>query len=111
MTSRRRSCLSLAGPIERLLASKEPPVHDNIALEWLPDSAARGYNLWFVTRKEDIPLARQASSPPAIAVAGCAVPAPAMGLTCSDVGAISRDPSLAFFYQARAFCDATTEGP
>ena len=105
------SCLSLAGPIQRLLASKEPSTPDNIDLEWLPDPAAIGYNLWYVTRKEDIPLARQTSSPPAVPVADCAVPTPAAGLTCMDIGAVSRDPSLPFFYQVRSYCDATTEGP
>jgi len=105
------SCASIAGPIQRLLASKESSTPDNIALEWLPDVAASGYNIWYVTRKEDVPLARQTSSPPAIAVSGCAVPAPAAGLSCTDIGAVSRSPSLPFFYQARAYCDATTEGP
>ena len=101
----------LPSRIERLLVSKPATMPDTIALAWLPDSAAAGYNVWYVTRKDDIDLARQSSSPPAIPVAGCAVPTPAAGVTCTDVGAVSRDPSRPFFYQVRAYCDAVTEGP
>jgi len=105
------SCAASARPIRVLLAVKSSTSPENIELQWLRDFAASGYNLWYVTRKGDIPLARQSSSPPAIPVAGCAVPTPAAGLTCTDVGAISRDPSRPFFYQVRAYCDAVTEGP
>ena len=89
--------------------SRERLRHRSHNLDWGDFSS--GYNIWYVTRKEDIALARQTSSPPAVPVAGCAAPAPAAGLTCTDIGAVSRDPSLPFFYQARAFCDATTEAP
>jgi hypothetical protein len=65
----------------------------------------------FGAHHEDIDLARQASQPPAMGVAGCSAPAPAPGNACTDFGAISRGAPTVFFYQVRAACDALSEGP
>ena len=67
--------MASTGPIAGLLAVRSPSARDDLVLQWQPDLVANGYNLWYVGRKEDIPLARQQSAPPAIAVSGCAVPA------------------------------------
>ena len=100
--------------LEQKLRSKKILSPDDVRFQWQLDLAANGYNLWYVGQKQQIPMANQANqqpSGPAIAVSGCAVPAPAPGPTCSDVGAVSRGAPTIFFYQAHAYCDATTEGP
>ena len=61
--------------------------------------------------EDQIDLARAASSPPAIPVAGCAPPVSAATNACTDLGAVSRGTPALFFYQVRAFCDPASEGP
>ena len=75
------------------------------------DLAAIGYNVWYVERKEDVPLARASSAPPAVPVASCAIPSPTLVPACTDAGAVSRGAPGVSFYQVRAHCDALTEGP
>ena len=41
----------------------------------------------------------------------CAVPMPAGTNACTDAGAVPRGSPARFFYQARTYCDAATEGP
>jgi hypothetical protein len=104
-------CVLAASPIRQVKAVKQRARRDDIDFTWLPDRVGNGYNIWYVLDKKDIPLARQSSSPPAIPVDGCAVPAPATGPACTDHCAVSRgDPTL-FFYQVRTCCDASNEGP
>jgi hypothetical protein len=110
LSSEPASCAVAAMAIRGLLAAKSLTAPGDVFVEWLPDAAAAGYNLWYVTDKADIPDARLGGAP-AIPVAGCAVPTPAAGVTCTDVGAVTRDPSRPFFYQVRVYCDAMTEGP
>jgi hypothetical protein len=102
---------SAAAPIEQVKAVKQPADPDSIDFNWLADPAANGYNIWYVTAKEEIDQARQSSSPPAVPVTGCSVPAPATATACTDQGAVSRDAPTSFFYQVRTYCDASNEGP
>ena len=104
-------CSNAAVAIARLKAVKPLANHDSIDFTWDPDSAANGYNIWYVPLKADIPSARQTSSPPATPVAGCSVPSPASGNACTDVGAVSRGTPTMFFYQVHSYCDAKSEGP
>jgi hypothetical protein len=101
-------CASTAAPIRWLKAKKNQGT--DVYLTWDPDPAANGYNLWYVTRPQDIPLARQTSSPPAVAVSGCGPTSPPL-TNCTDFGAATREPSLTYFYQVRTYCDPTHEGP
>jgi len=104
-----RSCASTASAVIELMAVTE--LAGDVRLSWTGDPAAAGYNVWYVRLRAQIPQARQAGSPPAIGVAGCAVPAPTATATCVDLGAIGRDAPAVFFYQVRAYCDDATEGP
>jgi hypothetical protein len=104
-------CVEAAAAIRQVRAVKERANPDDIDFTWFPDGAGTGYNIWYVTSKEEIPQARQSSSPPAIPVTGCAVPSPATATACTDQGAVSRDAPTAFFYQIRTYCDALNEGP
>lgn len=106
-----RSCATAAAPIEGLLATRQAASPDDVALSWLADPLASGYNVWHVTTKAKIPLARQASQPPALPVVGCATPTPAGGTSCIDAGGVGRGSPAVFFYQVRASCSATEEGP
>ena len=83
----------------------------DIQFQWHRDLAAFGYNVWYVERKEDIPLARASSAPPARAVASCALRSPELDPACTDPGGVSRDAPQPLFYQVRAYCDDETEGP
>ena len=69
------------------------------------------HNVWYVTDKADIDRARLDSAPPAVGVAGCSVPSPAGGPSCTDRGAVARDFLTLYYYQVRVSCDATSEGP
>jgi hypothetical protein len=104
-------CLSAATPIRQVKVVKQPANLDNVDFTWLADPAGSGYNIWYVTSKEEISQARQSSSPPAIPVAGCAVPSAATAAACTDQGAVSRNAPACFFYQIRTYCDASNEGP
>ena len=95
----------------QLLHAVKSPSRTDADFSWSADPDAAGYNLWYVTLKTDVPRARQATAPPAVAVARCAVPSQAAGTTCSDPGAVSRGTPATFFYQVHTYCDATTEGP
>ena len=100
-----------AGPIADLTATRRPLTSADIELEWSAETLASGYNLWIVDRKVDIDRARQATQPPAVPVLACAAPSPTVVARCTDVGAVPRGAPGSFFYQVRAFCNATTEGP
>ena len=106
-----KPCPSPPGVIGGVLAVKGPSSFDDVSLSWVPDLAANGYNIWYVGRKDEIDLARQANQPPAVPVVGCATPSPASGSSCTDVGGVSRGVPTIFFYQVRAFCDPLAEGP
>jgi hypothetical protein len=104
-------CTEAAAPIRRVKAVKEPANLDSIDFAWVRGGVGSGYNIWYVTAKDEIPQARQSSSPPGMPVAGCAVPSPATAAACTDQGAVSRDGPTSFFYQVRTYCDASDEGP
>ena len=85
--------------------------HGSDALfEWSSVPGATGFHVWYVSDKREIDLARAASAPPAIGVLGCSPPAPTLSSDCRDVGAIPRTPQT-LFYQVRAACGASSEGP
>jgi hypothetical protein len=104
-------CPAAVAAVADLRAVKQRASLDDIDLSWASDPVASAYNIWYVTRKVDIDLARQASQPPAMGVAACSAPAPAPGNACTDFGAVSRGAPTVFFYQVRASCDALSEGP
>ena len=81
-----------------------------MALSWQADIGANGYNVWYVESKQDIDSARENSQPPAMGVAGCATPSPAVAPTCTDSSAVPRLPTL-FHYQVRVHCAVGSEGP
>jgi hypothetical protein len=101
-------CPALPQTIQQLLATKSG---DDAILGWQPDGAATGYNVWSVTQPEDIPLARQASAPPAVGVIGCSPPSPCASNTCTDADAISRGFPGILYYQVRGLCGPDLEGP
>jgi hypothetical protein len=104
------ACAVVAEPISGLRAVRPSTSRADVAMAWQADLVARGYNVWTVELKRDIPDARQSTQPPAVGVVGCAAPNPAGSSTCTDAGGVSRAPALRF-YQVRAFCDALSEGP
>ena len=105
------SCAVTASEIVGLLAVKGVALPDDVSLQWTADPAGAGHNVWYVNLKEEIPLARLTSSPPALPIPGCTTPAPAPGDSCDDTAGVSRDRPSVFFYQVRTYCDASTEGP
>lgn len=104
-------CATTAAPVTQLKAVKQPAKLDNIGFTWFPDPLATGYNIWYVTQKQDIPLANEANQPPASPTLGCADPTPAPGPTCTDTGGVSRGAPTIFFYQVHSICAAGQEGP
>ena len=100
-------CITPLDPIRNLRLTKEG---NDVQMIWDPHPLVYGYNVWYVTDKADIDLARLSGLPIAIGVAGCSPPDPAVNPSCADQGAILRTPAL-FFYQVRAYCGGYEEGP
>lgn len=104
---RTSGCALAASPITQLQAVKLGGT--DVAFTWNADAAAAGYNVWYVKSKGLISTARQSGAPPA--VLGCSVLPPSSATNCTDAGAIARESPIVYFYQARARCDVTVEGP
>ena len=102
------SCLVPAMPVRLLKAVRAA---SDVALRWTPSTSGSGNNVWTVKQKDLIDLARQSSAPPAIGVVGCSDPSPSPAPACVDVGGTTRDSPSPLFYQVRAACGGSREGP
>lgn len=90
-------CACAVPPTDEVRLLKATRSGGDALLRWAADPAATGYNVWTVTAKRDIELARLATAPPAVGVAGCSSPSPAPSNACTDIGAVARGTRL--YYQ------------
>jgi len=101
------SCTLPGVAVAGLRVSREGP---DLLLSWQAATGAPSYNLWYVTDRSDGDRTRLADAPPAIGVAGCAEPSPAMGPSCRDADAVGRGSAL-HYYRVRSTCGGANEGP
>ena len=106
----RTDCAVPPSPVSLLRAAITGAARDDMFMTWDADPATTRYNIWFVENKEDIDEATVTTQPPAQGVVDCSDPNPADSTMCTDVGAISRTPTV-LFYQVKSYCGSMAEGP
>lgn len=92
---------ALIQPILRLMAVKSSSRAD-VSLTWTADPRASGYNTWFVTTKDEVPVAT--SLGPATGVSGCRDRATA---DCNHASAVAEAIGSRLFYNVLGACNGT----
>jgi hypothetical protein len=100
-------CTLPATPVPDLRVSR---AGGDVQLDWMAQPEADAWNVWYVVDRRDGDLTRLSGSPPAVGVADCSPPNPAMAPTCVDVDAVGRGDRV-HYYRVRATCDGSQEGP
>jgi YVTN family beta-propeller protein len=99
-------CPAVLDPVEAVMAFKPVAAISDVRLQWRSNTGAHdGYNVWRVSRKQDIPIAADPPQPGVVEV--CLL---ADQTFCVHVGGASQDDGSPLYYQVKAVCDGI-EGP